>query len=518
MNLSIISNVLVEHHIRNLSNHNDIKNIFKNINYISFESVYEEKNKLSASDVIAVIINFDALCLETEKNLILQNIDRIENDIYNRCNRIYTYIKTNYNVKVVWFGFEDYSFGYECLFGNIYVYNGLVDRINLKLGSIIQNTDVLIDMKRLIAQIGVDVSIDKKGYYRWNAPYSATLVSKLLGEIVKQAMIFKRKTPKCIIVDCDNVLWGGILSEVGIEGIKLNSSGIGRVYQDFQRFLLQMFYSGIIICICSKNDEADVKQVFNEHDAMLLNEENIAYFKCNWLDKPNNIRDIICALNIDADSVVFVDDSDFEVEAVRTLLPKVKTIKFNRYEFYRQLNCFNLSSTVDLENIRKRTNTYKWDAVRAKLKSESSSFDEYLLLLDMKIDIHMSTESEMLRISELTQRTNKCTNGRRYTLEQITEKCWTENYWLFTVCLKDKYSDLGVVGVIGLYHNEIDLFALSCRALGRNIENKMIDFINNQDGITEAYFDSTSKNLALKQSLINNGYVLKCESQEYGDG
>ena len=110
------------------------------------------------------------------------------------------------------------------------------------------------------------MAYDTKGKYRWNAPYSSNLIARISQEIHKQYLVGNEITAKCIVLDCDNVLWGGILSEVGIENIVLGANGLGREYQDFQKFMLSLFYHGVILTVCSKNDRADVMKVFREHN------------------------------------------------------------------------------------------------------------------------------------------------------------------------------------------------------------------------------------------------------------
>lgn len=136
---------------------------------------------------------------------------------------------------------------------------------------------------------------------------------------------------------------------------------------------------------------------------------------------------------------------------------------------------------MDNQTIKARTNAYRTNAKREELKNKSSSMDEYLAFLNVRIDIHETIPQELMRIAELTQRTNKCTNGVRYTTERLRNKIDSGDYELYTVCLSDIFSDLGVVGVIGISGSSVDLFSLSCRALGRRVENEMIQYILNKN-------------------------------------
>ena len=146
---------------------------------------------------------------------------------------------------------------------------------------------------------------------------------------------------------------GGILSEDGIEGIKLGKSGLGRPYYDFQNFVLKLYQHGVILAVCSKNDEEDVLRVFREHSEIPLKEKHISCFMVNWENKPSNIERIAEYLNIGLDSIVFVDDSSIEIESVKSLLPEVTAIQFDKYMDYEPFSCFNLRSDYDIEEVEK---------------------------------------------------------------------------------------------------------------------------------------------------------------------
>ena len=354
---------------------------------------------------------------------------------------------------------------------------GFIDRINVILNESIEENDTYVDLKTIIAKLGIERAFDNKGKYRWNTPYSRDLLQEVASEVHKQYLICNGITKKCVVLDCDNVLWGGILSEDGIEGIQLGNSGLGRPYQEFGRFMLNLYYHGIIIAICSKNDKSDVLRVFREHDEMILREKHIACFCVNWDNKAYNIKAIAETLNIGLDSMVFIDDSDFEVQAVKMLLPEVTAIKYERDSVYGELSCFNLKSNIDIEKVRVRNLTYRTNELRKNLRSELSSFEEYLNALEMKVD----------------------TNGRRYTAQQIKDKL-SNGYELYSVSLSDKFSDLGLVGAIGLDGNTLDLFSLSCRALGRNVEEIMINFIRDKN-IKKSYYKLTYQNHELNFKL-----------------
>ena len=317
----------------------------------------------------------------------------------------------------------------------------------------------------------------------------------------QQYLVERGITKKCLVLDCDNVLWGGILSEDGIESLKLSGNGLGRLYQDFQRFALSLYYHGVILAVCSKNDLPDVLTVFHEHSEMILKEEHIACFQVNWGDKPGNIKRIAETLNIGLDSMVFVDDSPVEIEAVKALLPEVTTVLFHRDMDYSQFFCFNLKSDVKLDDIEKRNETYRTNAKRSDLKEQSGSYDEYVKALGVKTEIHRIIPMEYSRVSELTQRTNKCTNGRRFTVQEIKDSTENGGIDFYSVHVSDRFSDLGLVGAFAIKDNELSLFSLSCRALGREIENTMLEYLLSNWKIERVFFHSTGKNADLKNLL-----------------
>ena len=504
MNIVAISNICFEPYWKTYVHDH---NCDAQLKFIPYDECLSYTDDIINAGIITVCLNFDVLYPNASIDLLLDQIGNevMVEDCIVRCNELYSYIRANTNAHLVWFGFEDYYNQKNFICGNTFA--SMIDQINLKLSKMLES-DTFIDLQRLIATIGTSKAYDNKGKYRWNAPYSKEMVYAMGTEIQKQHCVSAGISPKCIVLDCDNVLWGGILSEDGIEGIKLSSSGLGRPYQDFQRFLLWMYYHGVILTVCSKNDESDVVQVFREHTGMLLKEEHISCFKCNWEDKARNIRSIAESLNIGLDSMVFVDDSNFEIEAVKSILPTVTTILYHRDTVYRDLSCFNLKINVDNQTIKARTNAYRTNAKREELKNKSSSMDEYLAFLNVRIDIHETIPQELMRIAELTQRTNKCTNGVRYTTERLRNKIDSGDYELYTVCLSDIFSDLGVVGVIGISGSSVDLFSLSCRALGRRVENEMIQYILNKN-ITMIRMIDTGKNENMRYLFKASGVLPK---------
>ena len=469
----------------------------------------EYQTQVRSADLIVVWLNIEVLFPGQFYSLEKQDLD----ETIALCKKLYADLTSISHVKTLWFLFEDYAIPLSAAVGH--VYHDFADKLNLTLRDTLGNQVLFIDLKHLIAEVGIPNAYDSKGKYRWNAPYSKTLVEAAVREIHKQYLIEKGITKKCLVLDCDNVLWGGILSEDGIENLKLGGSGLGRVYQNFQRFVLSLYYHGVILAVCSKNDLPDVLRMFNEHSEMVLGEERIACFQVNWEDKPSNIQKIAEKLNISLDSMVFVDDSPVEIEAVKAMLPEVTTILFKRHMDYEQFSCFDLKSNISIANIDKRTETYRTNGFREELKAKYTDYADYIVALNIKIDIHEAVPIEYSRISELTQRTNKCTNGRRYTIAEIKDRIASATVKLYSVSVSDRFSNLGLVGAFEVDSNTLTLFSLSCRALGREIESKLIECIADKHRIKKIEFTSTGKNEDIKMLLMKafpHTVLTNCES------
>lgn len=500
--ISVVSNIIFEPYFISL-----LQPTFNNNKVELYSIPYGEHNQvgykeqLMQSDMIVVWLNIEEFFSDTLTRINLGEMSQYQaiDEIIALCERLYNDLATCSTACILWFSFEDYYIRTSVLTGHRYA--TLIEKVNIKLAEYLYDRAKFIDSKRLIAEVGIANAYDPKAKYRWNAPYSKSLIQSAVKEIYKQYLVEKSISKKCLVLDCDNVLWGGILSEDGIENITLSSSGFGRVYQDFQRFVLSLYYHGVILAVCSKNDLTDVLRMFHEHSEMLLKEEHIACFQVNWEDKPSNIQKTAEKLNISLDSIVFVDDSPIEIEAVKAMLPEVTTILFKRDMDYEQFSCFNLKSNVSIADIDKRNETYRTNKFREELKAKYTDFADYIATLEIKIDIHEALPIEYNRISELTQRTNKCTNGRRYTVAGIKQRITSEAIKLYSVSVSDRFSDLGLVGAIEVEGNALTLFSLSCRALGREVEERMIKFIWDKYQIQKIEFKSTGKNETVKMML-----------------
>ena len=260
---------------------------------------------------------------------------------------------------------------------------------------------------------------------------------------------------KAIIFDCDNTLWDGIVGEGSI-----------KAREEYQTEIVNLANHGVIIGLCSKNNEEDV---LNALKSQILTEDYISVKRINWKDKATNIKEIARELNIGLDAIVFVDDSPFEINLVRSQAPEVLSIYPPQ-----------LKETVDqwfnlLGNITK-TNQYKENYERMRAEEKFTDINDYLASLDMVLTIKRNEESHIARISEMTQKTNQFNlTTLRMTEEQVKGLLpWID---IYTLSVKDKYGDHGITGVCMVLNNQITNYLLSCRILGKGIEYAFMDYV-----------------------------------------
>jgi FkbH-like protein len=341
----------------------------------------------------------------------------------------------------------------------------------------------VVDLMSLSARLGYEQTFDERYWHFGRSPLSRAAMCALGREYVSFIRALRGRVRKCLVVDCDNTLWGGIVGEDGIGGIKLGSAYPGSCYTAFQREILNLKDRGVILSVCSKNNEEDVREVFRGHPEMLLREEHIAAWEVNWDDKVTNLRKIATRLNIGLDAIVFADDSRFECDFVRDNLPEVEVLNLGE-EPSAYLRLLSSSGYFDSLTFSRedslRTQMYRAEAKRQELQKSTTSLPEYLAGLQMVATLGEADETTIARIAQLTQKTNQFNlTTRRYTESEI--QCFASDPTMDVLYMKlrDRVSDLGMVGVAILKYEgqkaTIDTFLLSCRALGRGAEGILLE-------------------------------------------
>jgi FkbH-like protein len=289
---------------------------------------------------------------------------------------------------------------------------------------------------------------------------------------------------KCLVLDLDNTLWGGVLGEDGTEGIVIGQEGIGLAFREFQLAILALAQRGVVLAIASKNNPADALEVLDNHPEMVLRPRDFACLEIHWNPKSESLPRIADQLNLGLDSFVFWDDEPREREIVRdqhpsVLVPDVPADPSAYARTLLNLECFDVLSLTDED--RRRGEMYRQEASRQQWLSNvsPSNLDEFYRSLQMTVSIDRPDGYTVSRFAQLTQRTNQFNfTTQRYTESEIRAKLSDESRDLRTVSLKDRFGDLGVVGAAivnrgaGLW--ELDTFLMSCRALGRGVEDAFL--------------------------------------------
>jgi len=340
----------------------------------------------------------------------------------------------------------------------------------------------VVDLEHSLACVGYDNGLDNRYWHIGRAPYAQPLLKRLAVEYAAFASVLKGRSRKCLVLDCDNTLWGGVVGEDGINGIKLGTTHPGSAYRDFHAAILDLYHRGILLAINSKNNEADAMAVFSEHPYTLLKPEHFVAKRINWQDKASNLTEIAADLNIGIDSLVFIDDNPVECEFIRQTLPGVLVIELppdpTRYRgILQSLRCFDTLALNDED--RRRSTMYRVDAERAAVKRQSATLEDYLRSLDMVMTIGLADEATIPRISQLTQKTNQFNvTTRRYSEEDIRRFADAPSATVYWVRLRDRFDDNGLIAVAIVRRDSdychIDSLLMSCRVIGRGVERGLI--------------------------------------------
>lgn len=294
------------------------------------------------------------------------------------------------------------------------------------------------------------------------------------------------KFKKCLILDLDNTTWGGIIGDDGLEKIQIGSLGIGKAFTEFQYWVKALQKRGVILAVCSKNDEDKAREPFEKHPDMVLKMEDIAVFVANWDNKADNIRKIQSILNIGFDSMVFLDDNPFERNIVRENLPEVcvPELPEDPAEYLEYLYSLNLFETASFsENDAERTKQYQVEAQRAVDLDSFTNVEDFLKSMAMTSDVKSFDSFSKPRVSQLTQRSNQF-NLRtvRYTEQDVDNLIKSDDHYTLSFTLEDKYGDNGLICVIVLEKKApetlfIDTWLMSCRVLKRGMEDFTLNTI-----------------------------------------
>lgn len=336
----------------------------------------------------------------------------------------------------------------------------------------------IVDLEQIVSRIGQLSAFDHRFYFRNKAPYTKSFYNILAQQVLSRTRGFGSFFYKILVVDCDNTLWGGVIGEDLIGGIKLNPYDYpGNVFWRIQQEIASLEQKGILLCICSKNNVNDVDEVLNNHPDAVLRGSNFIIKKINWNDKSENLLEIAQELNVGLESIIFLDDSSFECEAIRNKLPNVRTFQVpsNLSEYplvMQEIKELFLAGGIS-DGSSSKTEQYRHLFQAEQLKEQSQSNEEYLASLGLRVTISINDAANIPRISELSLKSNQFNlTTRRYTESEIKKLMHDETVFSIGVC--DKFGNAGLTGVLIIKWRDsvavIDSFLMSCRVIGRGIE------------------------------------------------
>ena len=378
----------------------------------------------------------------------------------------------------------------------------------------------VMDYDSLVARHGRERWNDEKKWLTSRSPVAADYLQFVAREYLRFVLPIVGRVSKVLVVDLDNTLWGGVIGEDGLAGIRLGPEYPGATFVALQRALLRIADRGVLLAICSKNNPADALEVLENHPEMLLRPKHFAAVRINWTDKAQNLREIAAELNVGIDSLAFLDDNPVERQRIRLELPEVTVIDLpgDPAGYATTL----LSSPV-FERLsittedRARAGYYTAQRERKSAESSAGSLEDFYRSLEMQAQIVAITPATLARISQLTQKTNQLnTTTRRYTETEVQALADDPAWRLFGVRIVDKFGDNGIVGVVFLKllgdTAEIDTFLLSCRVIGRTVETMMLSHVCDlavAAGRTriDAWFLPTKKNEPAARIYSDNGFT-----------
>jgi len=377
----------------------------------------------------------------------------------------------------------------------------------------------LLDLDAAQRDFGAGHSIDHRKWYLYKQPYTDAFLMHLAYQLGRLLQLLRKEPKKCLVLDCDNTLWGGVVGEEGVEGLQLGDEFPGKAYRDFQKLLLGWRHQGILLTILSKNNPADVWNVFDSHDGMVLTREHISAWRIDWNPKPENLPLIAAELNIGTDSLVFLDDSPFEIEQMRLARPEVTCVLLPEdpallVETVKRSHLFDRLEIT--EEDRSRADMIAQERRRIELKDRITG-PQFLQSLGLHLQVFEPRPEHLSRVTQLLNKTNQfnLTTLRR-TQEEVKRLLDAGTFRLFAARVEDRFGDYGLTGLAIVQQVApavwyVDTFLLSCRVLGRDIETALLAFVAQEGaalGVRElqARFSPTRKNAPAANFLPGHGF------------
>ena len=403
--------------------------------------------------------------------------------------------------------------------------NMFVQSLNAKFLEYAQNNSgfYVHDLNRLSAKIGLEKWHNRNQYHAYKFAMNYDVFPEVAWSLKRLICAILGRVKKCLVLDLDNTLWGGVIGDDGLNNIKIgHETPEGEAFTEFQEYVLKLKERGVILAVCSKNDDNVAKSGFTHPDSVLKLNDFVAVY-ANWENKDLNIKRIAKEINIGLDSLVFINGNPAERAIVRENLPEVSVPEIDPENISSYISAIENNGFFDTvaisEDDLKRTGTYIQNKQRAELLEHSTgNYDDFLKSLDMQAEINSFSEIYFDRITQLTNKSNQFNlTTKRYTLAEIKAAANDPKYITLYCRLKDKFGDNGVISLaIGEIQGDslnIILWLMSCRVLKRGVEDLMLDMLakkareKNCESLT-GYYYPTNKNFMVKDHYKNFGFEL----------
>lgn len=359
--------------------------------------------------------------------------------------------------------------------------SSLIQHYNHRLPAALPQECIIFDLFHQSSAFGLNHWYDLRLWHHSKHPFSMDAIGPVAFSAARVLAASQGKAKKCIVLDLDNTLWGGIVGDDGTDGIRVgpDDGAVGEAYAHFQSYLKSLSQRGIALAICSKNEEVLAKEPFERRSEMPLSLDDFAVFVANWCNKAENIRQISKTMNLGLESFVFLDDNPAERELVRQVLPEVAVVDLpvdpSLYIQALDSGCWFETTTFSDEDLM-RSRAYKENAQRSSVQASATDLNEYLRNLEMKAKWGPSGKKQLPRLSQLVNKTNQFNlTGVRYTQAQLTELANSSDYWVGWFSLSDRFGGHGIIAVVVLRFEDskafIDTWAMSCRVFSRGMED-----------------------------------------------
>ncbi|MGO9403365.1 MAG: HAD-IIIC family phosphatase [Terriglobales bacterium] len=407
--------------------------------------------------------------------------------------------------------------------------SGLIRQINRELRRIAAGFHGVysLDYDALVARHGSEHWHDQRKWLTARLPIAAGYLLQMAREWMRFIVPLSGRTAKVLVVDLDNTLWGGVIGEDGMAGIRVGPEYPGAIFQGLHRALLDLSRKGILLAVCSKNNLDDAMEAIEKHPGMLVRAKHFAAMRINWTDKAQNLREIAAELNVGIDALAFLDDNPFEREQVRAALPEVIVIDLpkNPLEYASAVrNCAAFERLTLSAEDQQRTEMYAAQKHRAGAEQNFQSKEDFFRFLEQEAELEPVSNLTLARVAQLTQKTNQFNlTTRRYTETQIAEMARKPEWHIFPIKVRDRFGDHGLVGVAITHdvgeQSEVDSFLLSCRVIGRTVETALLAHLAEsaaQRGRKrlEGWFLPTKKNAPARDFYEQHGFELQATSCE----